>query len=119
MFQIKNYFIGTLEILQSKTIDMDPESQYYKQLANTVQGETLTAFLTKKFQRVGPTTAVKFAKFAGFKPEKRLGSMTNQELAKLSDSLQKFDDFMSPDSSCLAPLGEEPLEKGMRKFFEP
>ena len=103
----------------SKTIDMDPESQYYRQLTNTVQGETLTAFLTKRFQRVGPTTAVKFAQFAGFKPEKRMGTMTNVELAKLSDSLQKFDDFMTPDPSCLAPLGEEPLEKGMRKFFNP
>ena len=26
---------------------------------------------------------------------------------------------MGPDPSCLAPLGEEPLEKGMRKFFKP
>jgi len=104
---------------QSKSVDMDPESPYYRQLANTTQGETLTAFLTKRFQRVGPTTAVKFAEFAGFKPEKRLGSMTNQELVKLSDALQKFGDFMSPDPSCLAPLGEEPLEKGMRKFFNP
>ena len=103
----------------SKSVDMDPESQYYKQLANTVQGETLIAFLTKKFQRVGPTTAIKFAKFAGFKPEKRLGTMTNVELAKLCNSLQKFDDFMTPDSSCLAPLGDMPLEKGMRKFFNP
>jgi len=103
----------------SKSVDMDPESQYYKQLANTVQGETLIAFLAKKFQRVGPTTAIKFAKFAGFKPEKRLGTMTNVELAKLCNSLQKFDDFMAPDSSCLAPLGDMPLEKGMRKFFNP
>ena len=103
----------------SKSVEMDPESQYYKQLTNTTQGETLTAFLTKKFQRVGPSTAIKFAEFAGFKPEKRIGTMTNQELAHLSDSLQKFDDFMGPDSSCLAPLGEEPLEKGMKKFFKP
>ena len=104
---------------QSKSVDMDPESQYYRQLTNTVQGETLTSFLNKRFQRVGPTTAVKFSEFAGFKPEKRIGSMSNQELVKLSDALQKFDDFMSPDPSCLAPLGEEPLEKGMRKFFNP
>lgn len=104
---------------QSKSVDMDPESPYYRQLTNTVQGETLTAFLTKRFQRVGPSTAVKFAQYAGFKPEKRMGSMTNQELVKLSDSLQKFEDFMSPDSSCLAPLGEEPLEKGIKKFFNP
>ena len=104
---------------QSKTVEMDPESQYYKQLTNTVQGEPLTTFLTKRFQRVGPTTAVKFAEFAKFKPEKRMGTLTNQELVNLSDSLQKFDDFMAPDSSCLAPLGESPLEKGIKKFFNP
>ena len=104
---------------QSKSVDMNPESQYYKQLTNTVQGEPLTTFLTKRFQRIGPTTAIKFADFAGFKPEKRMGSMTNQELVNLSDSLQKFEDFLAPDPSCLAPLGEEPLEKGIKKFFNP
>jgi DNA topoisomerase-6 subunit B len=104
---------------QSKSVDIDPDSPYYKQLTNTVQGEPLTTFLTKRFQRIGPTTAVKFAEFAGFKPEKRMGTMTNQELVKLSDSLQKFDDFMAPDPSCLAPLGEAPLEKGIKKFFNP
>ena len=104
---------------QSKSVDMDPESQYYKQLTNTVQGEPLNTFLTKRFQRVGPTTAVKFAEFAGFKPEKRMGTMTNQELVNLSDSLQKYEDFLAPDPSCLAPLGEIPLEKGIKKFFNP
>ena len=104
---------------QSKIAEMNSENQYYKQLTNTVQGETLTIFLTKRFQRIGPTTAVKFAEFAGFKPERRMGTLTNQELVNLSDSLQKFDDFMAPDSSCLAPLGESPLEKGIKKFFNP
>ena len=104
---------------QSKSVDMDPESQYYKQLTNTVQGEPLTTFLTKRFQRVGPTTALKFAAFAKIKPEKRMGTLTNQELVNLSDALQKFDDFMAPYSSCLAPLGAEPLEKGIKKFFNP
>ena len=104
---------------QSKTVEMNPESKYYKQLTNTVQGEPMNTFLTKRFQRVGPATAVKFAEFAGFKPEKRMGTMTNQELVKLSESLQKFEDFLSPDSSCLAPLGEQPLEKGIKKFFNP
>jgi DNA topoisomerase-6 subunit B len=104
---------------QSIALDMDPESRYYKQLANTVQGETLTSFMTKRFQRVGPTTALKFAEFAKFKPEQRIGNMTNQELVKLSDALQAFDDFLAPDPSCLAPLGASPLEKGMAQFFEP
>jgi len=104
---------------KSVSVDMDPDSDHYRQLINTAQGETLTAFLTKGFQRVGHTTAIKFVEFSGFKPETRLGKMTNQDLVKLSDSLQKFDGFLSPDPSCLAPLGETPLEKGIQKFFEP
>jgi DNA topoisomerase-6 subunit B len=104
---------------KSFTIDMDPETDYYKQLTNTTQGEMLAIFLTKRFQRVGRTTAEKFAEFAGFKPEKRIGTMTNQELVKLSDSLQKFPTFLSPDPKCLAPLGADPLEKGMKAFFNP
>jgi DNA topoisomerase-6 subunit B len=104
---------------QSHAIELDPESPYYKQLASTVQGDTLLTFLTKRFQRVGPTTAEKFCEFAKFKPDKRIGSMTNEELVKLADALQKFEEFLAPDPSCLAPLGEEPLSKGIMKFFNP
>ena len=103
---------------KSITIDMI-EDDYYKQVASIVQGETLSTFLSKRFQRVGRTTAEKFSKFAGFKPEKRLGTMTNQELVKLSDALQRYTNFLSPDPSCLAPLGEKPLEKGVNQFFSP
>ena len=105
---------------QAKTVIVqDTENQYYKHLLDTVQGEPLVAFLTKRFQRIGNTTAKKFAAFAGFEKNKMMGMMTNQELVNLSDSLQKFEDFMAPDSGCLAPLGESPLEKGMQKFFNP
>ncbi|ABK77416.1 DNA topoisomerase VI, subunit B [Cenarchaeum symbiosum A] len=101
------------------TIELDLDDARHKQLAGAAMGETLTTFLTKRFQRVGPGTAAKFAGFAGLKPERRLGSMANQELVKLSESLQKFTDFLPPDPTCLAPLGAGPLEKGMLKFFEP
>lgn len=104
---------------ETKSVSMDSKSSYYRQLANTVQGEQLGAFLIKRFQRVGANTAAKFAEFAGFKPEKRMGAMSNQDLVSLSESLQKFEDFLAPDSSCLAPLGAEPLEKGIKKFFNP
>ncbi len=104
---------------QSHAVELDPESPYYKQLASTIQGDTLLTFLTKRFQRVGPTTAEKFCEFAKFKPDKRIGSMTNEELVKLADALQKFEEFLAPDPSCLAPLGEAPLSKGIMKFFNP
>ena len=104
---------------QTIAVDMDPDSPYYKQLANTVQGESLTHFLTKRFQRVGPTAANEFCKFAKFKPETRIGNMNNQDLVKLSDALQTYEGFRAPDPTCLAPLGAEPLEKGIDRFFEP
>lgn len=104
---------------KSVMVDMQKSSPYYKQLANTVHGETVATFLTKRFQRVGQATALKFSEFAGLKPEKRIGSLTTEELVRLSDSLQKYEDFLSPDPSCLAPLGEEPLSKGMKQFFKP
>ena len=104
---------------QTISVDMDTESPYYKQLSNTVQGESLTHFLTKRFQRVGPTAANEFCKFAKFKPETRIGNMNNQDLVKLSDALQTYEGFRAPDPTCLAPLGAEPLEKGIDRFFEP
>ena len=104
---------------QTLVADMDVESPYYKQLANTVQGESLTHFLNKRFQRVGPTAALEFCKFAKFKPETRIGNMTDQELVKLSDALQTYEGFRSPDPTCLAPLGAGPLEKGIERRFEP
>lgn len=104
---------------KSITIDMPKSSLYYKQLANTVSGETLATFLTKRFQRIGQATAIKFAEFSGLKAEKRIGAFSNEELVQLSDSLQRYEDFLTPDPSCLAPLGEEPLRKGIQQFFQP
>ena len=104
---------------QTIAVDMETENPYYKQLANTVQGESLTHFLTKRFQRVGPTAATEFCKFAKVKPETRVGNMSDQELVKLSDALQTYEGFRSPDATWLAPLGETPLEKGIERRFEP
>ncbi|CAI9832119.1 MAG: DNA topoisomerase VI subunit B [Nitrosopumilus sp.] len=104
---------------ESRTADLDPESPHYAEIAGLVRGEPLASFLTKGFQRVGPSTASKFAEFAKIPPVKRVGTLTNEELVRLSSSLQGFEGFLPPDPSCLAPLGEEPLEKGIRKFFEP
>ena len=104
---------------QTIAVNMETENPYYKQLANTVQGESLIHFLTKRFQRVGPTAATEFCKFAKFKPETRVGNMSDQDLVKLSDALQTYEGFRSPDPTCLAPLGEIPLEKGIERRFQP
>ena len=105
---------------QSKSVTAKmKEGQFYAHLAGMMQGETLASFLTKRFQRVGPKTAAAFAEFAGFRPEKRMGAMDSSDVVRLSEHLQRYEEFVAPDPSCLAPLGAGPLEMGMRKFFEP
>ena len=111
------YGNGAADAVQ--TASFDAEQPYYAYLKGVAAGEPLKSFLTGRFQRVGPKTAENFTAFSGIKPERRIGSLDNQELVQLSDSLQTYGEFLSPDPSCLAPLGEEPLRRGMEKFFAP
>ena len=104
---------------ETVTAEVDARGDHFRPLAALVAGETLLEFLTKRFQRVGPKTAASFAAFARFKPSDRMGLLGNEDLVRLSDSLQRYGEFLAPDPTCLAPLGAEPLEKGMQKFFEP
>ncbi len=101
------------------SVKLNDEEPYHSHMVTMMGGESLQTFLTTRFQRVGPKTAQTFSKFAGFLPEKRIGTLSNQEMVKLSDSLHAYDQFMAPDPSCLAPLGSKPLEQGMKKFFNP
>ncbi len=88
----------------------------------------LMSFLKMDFEKLSKTTIeeidignkkLTYWDFGESQSIHRIGTMTNQELVKLTDGLQSFDDFMAPDPSCLAPLGESPLKKGMERFFEP
>ena len=111
------YYDGVAGV--SKTARLDTQQPYYSYLRDLANGEQLQSFLTGRFQRVGPRTAERFAQFAGLGPERSIGTLDNQELVRLSDSLQAYEEFLAPDPSCLAPLGQEPLQRGMAKFFEP
>lgn len=104
---------------RSRSTPLNDVEPYRTYLTGVAQGEALQEFLTGRFQRVGPKTAERFAGFAGFKPERRMGTLTNQDLVGLSESLQTYGEFLSPDPSCLAPLGADPLRRGMKKFFSP
>ena len=81
--------------------------------------ETLLDFLTKHFQRVGPKTASRFLEFAGFEPDRSPRSLKPDEIVRLVRAMKEFDGFISPDASCLSPLGPELLEAGVRKELKP
>ena len=98
---------------------IDRNAPYYSIIEKEIKGIQLKKFLTGNFQRIGPGAAKKFCEFAKFSPDKYLGEFTNQELVKLCAAMQSFTGFMTPDSSCLSPLGEEALKVGIEKIYEP
>lgn len=106
-------------ITSMKDFKIDRNAPYYSIIEKEVKGIKLKAFLTKNFQRIGPGAAKKFCDYAKLSPNKHLGEFTNQELVKMCDAMQSFTGFMTPDSSCLSPLGEEALQVGIEKIYEP
>ena len=81
--------------------------------------DTLLAFLSRHFQRVGPKTARKFLEFAGLDPGRDPKSLGPDEVVQLVRAMREFEGFISPDASCLSPLGPELLEAGVRKELKP
>ena len=81
-------------------------------------GEPLVKFLTR-FQGVGPGSARTFLKHAGLDPATKVILMDDPMIISLTEALNTYEGFRSPDPSCLAPLGADLLEAGMRTMFEP
>jgi DNA topoisomerase-6 subunit B len=101
------------------TIKLKKINPFYKHLAALVTGDTVLDFMTKNFQRVGPSIAKKFLDFAKIESRKKVGTLTNDEIVALADGMQRYPGFLAPDASCLSPLGDKLLEAGIRKIFNP
>ena len=83
-----------------------------KMLHDTTE-KTVQSFLQNDFSRIGPGTAREIlddAKIATKKPN----DLNGQEMEKLFESLQKAK-VIAPSTDCLSPIGEETLEKGLKK----
>ena len=78
------------------------------------QARTLQAFLTTEFSRVGPGTAKEICKNAALlpntKPRDIVIEMAEQLLRGISSTK-----IIAPPASCIMPIGEDLLEKGLRK----
>ncbi len=90
-----------------------------RRLIKESQEQTLVKFMTHNFHRVGDKTAEKFLKFAGFEPQTKPKSLTNEDHVKFVNALHQFEDFLAPDASCLSPLGEEIMQAGIMKELKP
>lgn len=76
-------------------------------------------FMKNHFHRVGEKTADRFLQSAGISPSKDPRKLKPDEIVRLVHMMKHFDGFMSPDASCLSPLGEDLLKAGILKEIQP
>ncbi len=84
-----------------------------KMLAST-QSRTLQGFLTTEFSRVGGGTAKEICEKAGLLTDMKPSELNHAHVDKLLVGIKETK-IIAPSSDCLSPIGEELLEKGLRK----
>ncbi len=87
----------------------------FGRLVSITKTRSMKVFMTRHFQGVGSKTADKFLKSAGIGNRTRPSSLKPEDIVTLVRAAREFKDFKRPDASCLSPIGEELLEKGIRK----
>ena len=78
------------------------------------ESRTLQSFLTTEFSRVGPGTAKEICEHAAVLPNTKPSQVSRDMAEKLLQGIQKTK-IIAPPTDCLSPIGEELLEKGLRK----
>ncbi len=103
-----------------------------QRMLKLTNARTIQEFLQKDFQRIGETGAKNFLEYAGFTAEEGTGkrkrkvskkeaekrnpkNLPPNDLVKLVNAMKNYEHFLSPDPSCLSPLGEDLLSTGIKK----
>jgi DNA topoisomerase-6 subunit B len=97
-------------------VAVEPFHSHLKQVAG---GEPLVKFMCKNFHRVGENMAHKFLLYAGFDVNRLTRTLSNEDFVTFVGALHRFSDFLTPDASCLSPLGEELMRRGIQKELQP
>ncbi|MDA4121548.1 MAG: DNA topoisomerase VI subunit B [Thaumarchaeota archaeon] len=91
-----------------------------KRMIKITDEKNMVNFMANKhFHRVGDTIAKKFLTFAGIDWRVAPEKLTNEQIVRIVDALQRFPDFLPPDASCLSPVGEQILQTGIIKELAP
>jgi len=92
---------------------------FYTHLKRIAGGEPLDKFMCKNFHRVGENLARKFLAYARFDADRLTRTLSDEDFVSFVEALHRFPDFLTPDASCLSPLGEELMRKGIQKELQP
>jgi DNA topoisomerase-6 subunit B len=85
----------------------------YSMLKNT-DSRTLQSFLVNSFSRVSSATAKQICENAALLPATKPKEMSRETAEQLMKGIQNTK-LMMPPTDCISPIGEEALEKGLRK----
>ncbi|MBI2651485.1 DNA topoisomerase VI subunit B [Candidatus Woesearchaeota archaeon] len=78
------------------------------------EARTLQSFLTNEFSRIGSGTAKQICENAALLPNTKPKEISREIAEKLIEGIKKTK-IISPPINCISPIGEELLEKGLRK----
>ncbi len=84
-----------------------------KMLRNTTT-RTAQQFFTAEFSRVSPIVAKEILEKAAIAPNAKPQELTHVDVERVMKSIRDTK-IMAPPSDCIVPIGEELLEKGLRK----
>ncbi|MEM0480676.1 MAG: DNA topoisomerase VI subunit B [Candidatus Aenigmatarchaeota archaeon] len=87
-----------------------------KRLAMYTKANDMVSFLIKEFSRIGKDTALKILKLAKIDANKNPRELTNEELERLFNSMQKVK-IRAPPTNCLSPINDKYLLQALKKLF--
>ncbi len=103
--------------LQAKEIKPHPygvELGLMLKMLKATQARTLQGFLSEEFSRVGHGTAKEICQNASLLSSTKPHEISREMAEKLMKGIRETK-LISPPTDCLSPIGEELLEKGLKK----
>jgi DNA topoisomerase-6 subunit B len=83
-------------------------------MLKSTEAKTLQQFLTTEFTRVGATTAKDICANARLEPRMKPKEISRDDAEHLIKGIKETK-IMAPPADCIMPIGQELLEKGLRK----
>ncbi len=91
-----------------------------KIIANNLKKDyTVKEFLINEFQSVGEITADKILELAGLRGNKKVKSLSEEEITRLVEAFKKFEDLRPPSADSLSVIGSDLIELGLKKIYNP
>ena len=112
-------FPRATEVMPRKPVEIKPHPHGVEigrllSMLKFTESRTLQSFLTSEFSRVGPGTAKQICGNAALLPNTKPVDITREMAEKLVQGIEKTK-IIAPPTDFISPIGEDLLEKGLRK----